>query len=299
MRLKLNAIQLSQIHMKIVTKTFILILLIFTDSQLFGQKKDAASAYLKDGYKLVWADEFNKNGKPDSTNWKFEKGFVRNEENQWYQEDNAWCENGLLIIEGRKEERPNPLYKEGSKEWRTAREKITHTSSSINTSKKHSWKYGRFVMRGKIDVSLGLWPAWWTLGDKGEWPSNGEIDIMEYYKGNILANIAVGTSTRYKAHWFSKITAVEELGGKAWASRFHVWRMDWTKEYISLFVDDKLMLKVNMSDLKNRDSGGVNPFNQSHYMLLNLAMGGLNGGDLGDTKFPNRFEVDYVRVYQK
>jgi beta-glucanase (GH16 family) len=284
--------------MKFATSIACLILGGLTTNQVLGQQ-EAASAYGKDGYKLVWADEFNKNGKPDLAVWKYEKGFVRNEEDQWYQEDNAWCENGLLIIEARKEARRNPLYIPGSKEWRTSREKITHTSSSINTSGRHSWQYGRFVMRGKIDVSSGLWPAWWTLGEKGEWPSNGEIDIMEFYKGKILANIAVGTSARYKAKWYSTTKAVTELGGKEWASKFHVWRMDWTEKYISLFVDDKLMLKVNMADLKNKDAKGVNPFQQPHYMLLDLAMGGLNGGELGDTKFPNRFEVDYVRVYQK
>jgi len=285
--------------MKLATNIICLILASLTANQVLGQDAQAASAYVKDGYKLIWADEFNKNGKPDPTVWKYEKGFVRNEEDQWYQEDNAWCENGLLIIEARKEARPNPTYIPGSKEWRTSREEITHTSSSINTSGRQSWQYGRFVMRGKIDVSAGLWPAWWTLGEKGEWPSNGEIDIMEFYKGKILANIAVGTAVRYKAKWYSTKKAVTELGGKEWASKFHVWRMDWTENYISLFVDDELMLKVDMADLKNKDAKGLNPFQQPHYMLLDLAMGGLNGGELGDTKFPNRFEVDYVRVYQK
>lgn len=285
--------------MKLATSIVCLILASLTANQVLGQDAQAASAYVKDGYKLIWADEFNKNGKPDPTVWKYEKGFVRNEEDQWYQEDNAWCENGLLIIEARKEARPNPTYIPGSKEWRTSREEITHTSSSINTSGRQSWQYGRFVMRGKIDVSAGLWPAWWTLGEKGEWPSNGEIDVMEFYKGKILANIAVGTAVCYKAKWYSSTKAVTELGGKEWASKFHVWRMDWTEKYISLFVDDELMLKVDMADLKNKDAKGLNPFQQPHYMLLDLAMGGLNGGELGDTKFPNRFEVDYVRVYQK
>ena len=276
---------------------FFLILGITTKA--VAQKNDPASVYSKDGYKLVWADEFNKNGKPDMAIWKYEKGFLRNEEIQWYQEENAWCENGVLIIEGRKENKPNPMYKEGSGEWRRSREQITHTSSSINTSGKHSWQYGRFVMRGRIDVSAGLWPAWWTLGVKGEWPSNGEIDIMEYYKGKILANIAISTPKRYHAFWFSKTKSVHRLGGKEWASKFHEWRMDWTEQGIALFVDDELMIKVDMEKLYNKDGTGTHPFKQPHYMLLDLAMGGLNGGDLGNTFFPNRFEVDYVRVYQK
>ncbi|TDQ08902.1 glycoside hydrolase family 16 protein [Pedobacter metabolipauper] len=266
---------------------------------VYAQKANPSSAYLKEGYKLVWADEFNGAGRPDTLSWNHERGFARNQELQWYQPDNAWCENGRLIIEARKETKPNPRYKKDGKDWRDSREYIQYTSSSINTSGLHSWQYGRFVMRGKIDVSAGLWPAWWTLGVSGEWPSNGEIDIMEYYKGRILANIAVGTSKRYQAEWHSKTKAVDELGGAAWASEFHIWRMDWTETEISLFVDDQLLIAVAMDQLYNKDGSSTHPFKQPHYMLLDLAMGGLNGGVLGDTKFPNRFEVDYVSVYQK
>lgn len=265
---------------------------------LFAQT-GAQNKYVKEGYRLVWADEFNQNGKPDPANWKHELGFVRNQELQWYQADNAWCEDGKLIIEARKENKPNPNYKADAKDWKYNRENIAYTSSSIKTVGLQSWQYGRFIMRGKIDVSDGLWPAWWTLGTAGEWPSNGEIDIMEYYKGKILANIAIGTSKRYTAEWFSKTKSIKELGGKKWASKFHIWRMDWTENSISLFVDDELLINVPMEKLTNKDGSNINPFKQTHYMLLNLAMGGMNGGELGNTKFPNRFEVDYVRVYQK
>lgn len=277
----------------------ILFMLLLSANTLAQEQPTAGSAGENDGYRLVWADEFNKNGKPDPRNWNYEKGFVRNEEKQWYQEDNAWCENGLLIIEGRKENKPNPQYRKNSADWRQNRKKIVYTSSSLSTAGKQRWQYGRFVMRAKIDVSAGLWPAWWTLGAKGEWPANGEIDIMEYYGGKILANIAVGTQKRYSASWHSKTKSIRELGGGKWAAEFHVWRMDWTEKEISLFADDELMLRVDMEQLYNKDGSGNHPFRQPHYMLLNLAMGGLNGGELGHTRFPNRFEVDYVRIYQK
>ncbi|RYD69347.1 MAG: glycoside hydrolase family 16 protein, partial [Sphingobacteriales bacterium] len=78
-----------------------------------------------------------------------------------------------------------------------------------------------------------------------------------------------------------------------------VWRMDWDSEAISLYVDDLLLNKTPLNQLENEDGSGVNPFRQRHYILFDLAMGGLNGGDLNDTKFPNRMEIDYVRVYQK
>lgn len=278
------------------------ILLLFSGilaTEVRSQILSAGSARDTSSYKLVWSDEFDKHSRPDSTKWGFEKGFVRNNELQWYQPENAWCERGMLVIEARKEKKPNPVYDPEKGDWRTKRQHIEYTAASLNTRGLHQWKYGRFEMRGKIDVGPGLWPAFWTLGVNGEWPSNGEIDIMEYYQGKILANIATGTSKRYNAHWFSKTKALTAFKDPGWADKFHVWRMDWDEHAISLFVDDELLNKVELEHLVNKDGSGVNPFEQPHYILLNFALGGDNGGPLDGTVLPRRFEVDYVRVYEQ
>ncbi|ADB42391.1 glycoside hydrolase family 16 protein [Spirosoma linguale] len=250
-------------------------------------------------WKLTWSDEFNTTGAPSAKNWTFENGFVRNNELQWYQPDNARCENGLLVIEGKREQRPNPNYKAGSTDWKTSRKTIDYTSASMNTSGLQSFKYGRFEMRGRIDARAGLWPAFWTLGVAGEWPSNGEIDIMEYYKEKLLANVAWGTDKRWTAEWRSKTKTVASLNDPDWSTKFHVWRMDWTEESIKLYVDDLLLNTVSLTETINKDGSGINPFHQPHYILLNLAIGGDNGGDPANTPFPTRYEVDYVRVYQR
>ncbi|MEO8416797.1 MAG: glycoside hydrolase family 16 protein [Ginsengibacter sp.] len=261
-----------------------------------GANKIALSTTTKENnepYKLVWSDEFNNDGRPDSSNWRYEKGFVRNEEDQWYQPENAFCKNGYLVIEARREQKPDPGYVKGSSDWRKNREDIHYTSACLITRNKHTWQYGRFVMRAKIDISGGMWPAWWMLGVKKQWPANGEIDIMEYYRGKLLANIACADSN-HKAKWFSERTPVDA----DWASKFHIWRMDWDEHAIALFVDDSLMNKVTLDSLVNKDGSGFNPFRQPEYMLLNFAIGGQNGGDPAGTEFPKKFEVDYVRVYQ-
>jgi beta-glucanase (GH16 family) len=251
----------------------------------------------KKAYQLVWSDEFNNNGQPDSTVWQFEHGFVRNHEAQWYQPQNAYCKNGKLMIEAKKAHRKNPHYKLGNKSWKANREWINYTSASLNTRGHKTWKYGRFVMRAKIDTSLGLWPAFWTLGVKGQWPSSGEIDIMEFYRHHLLANIACGTQTQNVAKWYSNKRAINFFKQKNWSKHFHIWRMDWTAQKISLYVDDFLMNSIPVDSLVN--ANGVNPFRQPQYILLNLALGGDNGGDLSQTPFPSKYEIDYVRVYQK
>lgn len=249
-------------------------------------------------WRLVWADEFNTDGKPNAGNWTFENGFVRNHELQWYQPENARCENGLLIIEGRREQRPNPTYKPNSTNWKTSRPTVDYTAASLKTQGLHSWQYGRFEMRGRIDIRPGLWPAFWTLGVAGHWPSNGEIDIMEYYRNQLLANVAWGTAKPSTAEWRTTKKPIDSFNDPDWSKKFHVWRMDWDETSIQLFVDDQLLNKVDIKETINKDGSNLNPFHQPHYLLLNLAIGGDNGGDLSATSFSGRFEVDYVRVYQ-
>ena len=69
-------------------------------------------------WRLAWSDEFDTEGRPDPRNWSYETGFVRNDEAQWYQPENARCEGGMLIIEGRRERKRNQNYQPNSADWR-------------------------------------------------------------------------------------------------------------------------------------------------------------------------------------
>src|SRR5207302_3980427 len=141
-------------------------------------------------FELVWADEFDRDGRPDSNKWTYERGFVRNEELQWYRPENARVEHGHLIIEARRERIRNPAFDSTIDDWRARRRYAAYTSASLTTRGLASWQYGRFEMRARIDVRPGMWPAFWTLGEQGFWPASGEIDVMEYYRGLLLANVA-------------------------------------------------------------------------------------------------------------
>jgi len=259
--------------------------------------RSQASAY--PGYELVWSDEFNKDGPPDPCNWTYELGFVRNRELQWYQPDNARCKDGLLVIEALRERKANPRYRPNSSRWSQSRQYCEYTSASVTTKGLHNWRYGRFEMRGRIDTRAGMWPAFWTLGVKGPWPANGEIDIMEYYRGMLLANAAWASSRRSTPIWDDVRKPITEFDDPDWSAKFHVWRMDWDADSIKLYVDGILMNEIDVTRTFNKDREGKNPFRHPHYMILNLAIGGTNGGDPSKTTFPAKFEIDYVRVYKR
>lgn len=148
------------------------------------------------------------------------------------------------------------------------------------------------------DTRAGLWPAWWTLGTAREWPRGGEIDMMEYYQGLLLANVAWGSRRRWEPTWDSVRRRLAEFGDPGWSEKFHVWRMDWSRQRIDLYVDGQLLNTTDLAATVNPDPEAANLFHEPHYMLLNLAVGGAAGGDPEQTEFPARFEVDWVRVYQ-
>src|SRR5688500_4411415 len=200
------------------------------------------------GYRILWAEEFNVDGKPDSLNWTYEKGFVRNRELQWYTADNANIQNGVLIIEARRTSVINPDYNKGdTANWKTSRPVIEYTSASIKTQGLRQFQFGRFEIRARIDTAMGSWPAIWTLGASGRWPLGGEIDIMEFYRDAgmpiILANAAWGKAANGRPVWNTKKVLLTHFTNKdpEWVKKFHVWRMDWTKDSIYLYLDDELL----------------------------------------------------------
>lgn len=262
------------------------------------------TAVQADDWKLVWSDEFNGPGLPDSARWGYETGFVRNNEAQYYtraRKENARVENGVLIIEARKEHWPSssaaPTQKARGRP-RRAREAANFTSASLTTQGKASWTYGRIDVRAKLPGGRGTWPAIWCLGTnitQAGWPACGEIDIMEnvgFEPGVIHAT--VHTNKRDKREHTSK-------GGQTSCSdaaeAFHVYRVDWDAAKMDFYLDGQKYFTYS----KEENSVAAWPFDNEQYLILNLAIGGAWGGQKGvdDSIFPRQYQIDYVRVYQK
>lgn len=251
-----------------------------------------------DGYVYVWGDEFNYSGKPDAKKWDYEVGFIRNNEPQWYQRENASVKNGHLTIEARKEKIINPNFQADSKDYRLNRQYAEYTSSCLITKAKFEFTYGRAIIRCKIDINQGQWPAFWMLGanmDQVSWPACGEVDIMEYYRGIMHANAAWQGDRETK--WDDAKWKIADLGHSSWWNEFHEWQMDWDEQKIDIFLDGKLLNHVDLTKTVNVKNGD-NPFQSPFYLLLNLALG-QDGEIIPESSLPSKLMVDYIRVYQK
>lgn len=233
-------------------------------------------------WRLVWRDEFNNNGRPDPAKWGYETGFVRNDEKQFYTEDrreNARIENGRLVIEARKDGfGGHPI-----------------SSASLTTRGKASWTYGRIEVRAKIPTGKGTWPAIWTLGAGGRWPEDGEIDILEnvgYDPDKAVFTIHATKKDGTGHGSWGESTTVPRL-----AAAYHVYSLEWGPGAIHWLIDGRVV----HSFVKNDPHDVAWAFDKPQYLLLNLAIGGAWGGQQGvdDAIFPARYEIDYVRVYQR
>lgn len=238
-----------------------------------------------DKYELIWSDEFNYEGLPDSTKWDYEEGFVRNKESQYYTKKrlkNTFVKEGVLTIKSFKEE-----YKDAS-----------YTSGSINTLGKFSFKYGKIEVRAQIPTGLGSWPAIWMMGDNIRtigWPKCGEIDVME----NVGHDPHRVWATAHTPHSVSAKKIDYVRGGstvcKEVYNDYHKFSMQWTPDSLQFYFDDKMFSHY----AKFNNSPETWPFDEKMYILLNTALGGTWGGKIDDSIFPLEFKIDYVRVYQK
>ncbi len=250
------------------------------------------------GMRLAWSDEFNVDGRPDPSNWTYETGYVRNHEAQWYRPESAEVRDGCLVITAEHHAQPLP-----NPPGRRVERPIQYTSACLITKGLHSFQYGRIEARIKAPLMEGSWPAFWTLGISENWPSCGEIDIFEYYKEQVLANFCWSAPDGlWTPEWNTVRTPLRRFtrDNPGWADEFHVYTMDWDETRIVLSVDGRAVNDSSIAEVRNaRFRFVANPFRQPHYLLVNLALGGDNGGDVTAIPFPVRMYVDYVRVYQK
>lgn len=274
--MRLNNNNLNTIKMKAIknTITFLILLTFFTAAKpgnvIVGHTNN-------DTLKLLWADEFSKDGLPDSTKWGYDLGAGGwgNNEAEYYtnRAENAVVKDGVLKINLIKENYNGSAY----------------TSARMLTKNKFSFTYGRVEARAKLPIGGGTWPAIWMLGNDPKnvgWPGMGEIDIMEHL-GNQL-NTIYGT-----LHYPGRSGGNADGGTRVItnaATEFHIYSVEWTAAAVKMYVDGQLIHAVtNSASL---------PFNHDFFLIMNMAMGGNFGGAIDPAVTKATMEVDYIRVYQ-
>ena len=252
----------------------------------------ADSAPGQEDWKLVWSDEFNDPGAPAPSNWRYDTGGHGwgNAELQYYtaaRPQNARIENGLLIIEAHRE-----AY--GGRNYTSAR-----------LVSQAEWTYGRFEVRARLPSGRGTWPAIWMLPTQDTygpqyWPDNGEIDIVEHVG---FEPDVVHASIHTRAYHHSINTQkTARLKVPSARTTFHIYTIEWTPDQIRGFADGKLYFSFDNARRKDpRADYRQWPFDQPFHLLFNIAVGGTWGGSKGidQTIWPQRLEIDYVRVYQQ
>ena len=260
-------------------KNYLLVLFFFTNSiALIAQQNNPAI--------LIWSDEFTIDGTPDATKWSFDIGDHGwgNNELQYYTKElrNARVENGTLIIETHADSTMEKGY----------------TSARLVTKGKAAWTYGYLEIKAKLPAGVGTWPAIWMLTETnpyGGWPKSGEIDIMEHvgYDPSVIHgtvhteafNHSIGTDV-------GEVRSISDFN-----TEFHTYAINWSSEKIDFFIDDALYFTF-----ENSKKGTAEwPFDHPFHLILNIAVGGNWGGQKGvdPAIWPQRMEVDYVRVYDK
>ncbi|WP_372794107.1 glycoside hydrolase family 16 protein [Pontiella sp.] len=239
----------------------------------------------------IWSEEFNYTSAPDSDVWSCDIGDWGwgNAELQNYTSstNNVWVDGSNLVI-------------------KAIRQGNNFTSARIKTLDKLTFKYGTVEARIQIpDLANGLWPAFWTLGNKfpaSGWPACGEIDVMEMGNGSAISAGLVNRRVASTAHWESGGNYASYGSNNNRPSEindtFVVYRMEWTPTHIRTYIDND---PIWVFDISGAAASDLEEFHEPHFFILNLAVGGNYTGilDAGGitADFPAEYKVDWIRLY--
>jgi len=247
--------------------------------------------------KLVWEQDFTK-GTRDLSSWNIRLGndLLDNEGNPI---DPGWGNGERQFYTGN----PGNLYIDGaglnicarlervqSKDGR----EFAYTSARIDTRDRFSFRYGKLVVRAKLPIGQGLWPAIWLMPQDqayGPWPASGEIDIMEA-RGRLPREVS--GALHYGKDWDHKVTDdySYSLPDEGTIGEFHDYALEWEEGSIRWLVDGHCYAERSLLP-------GLTPFDQSFYLVLNLAVGGwFDRVEVDEAALPAVMTVSGIWLYE-
>ncbi|WP_433727884.1 ricin-type beta-trefoil lectin domain protein [Actinoplanes sp. CA-051413] len=240
---------------------------------------------------VVWNEEFNGGAGTgvDSSKWNFDTGGsgFGNQELQYYTSGTnnvAMDGQGHLVITARKGSGGHNDCWNGTCQF---------TSGRIQTAGKFTQQYGHIEARIQVPNGSGLWPAFWMLGG-GNWPADGEIDIMEVVgrDPNRLFGTLHGPGYSGGSSYGNTLVA-----GSPWYQAFHNYAVDWSANLIVWTVDGQEYFRATPASLSAAKGNVSWVFNHPFFIILNLAVGGNFGqGNPAGLPAESRMLIDYVHV---
>ena len=236
-------------------------------------------------YELVWSDEFDYEGTPDTEKWGYDVGgggWGNNERQTYTAGENVSVSGGVMTIELRME----PELKRFS-------------STRLVTKGKGDWTYCKVEVSAKLPVGVGTWPAIWMLpsyNTYGTWPKSGEIDIMEHvgFDQDVIVQ-TVHTAMNHGSSGQGLSTPTKGV-----SEEFHTYSVEWLPDKLIFSIDGEETYTYDPHNYSEQPLYFDWPFDKDMHLLINLAYGGDWGGAQGiDLNcLPATYEIDYVRVYQ-
>jgi beta-glucanase (GH16 family) len=284
---------INKIIVSILAVAFFLVILSGCDQ--VTEPETIPDNFDNENYELLWFDEFNGSDVSlDESKWGYDTGYGGegwgNDEWQLYtnEPENVRVEDGNMVITAVWDSvnYSEPGERDGS-----------ITSARVNTKDKYSVKYGKVQARIKPPTGMGMWPAFWMLGDSFDsvgWPQCGEIDIMEmsplYHNDN---------TTMFNLHWWNEAGEYHDYDGAfrefsySLTDDYHIFEVEWDEQRIIGKIDD-ITYYTKLIDPDQMDE-----FMKKFFLIFNIAVGGNLGGSPDDeTQWNQKMYVDWVRVYQ-
>lgn len=245
------------------------------------------------GWEVTWIDKFDGTG-VNWDNWTAQTQANYNNEIQCYTDDettgtgNYEVSDGTLKITARRQNINCPGLNSESRTW---------TSGRLNSKDKGEFLYGRIETRLRFnELKGGTWPAFWMLENriaeqpiKGDddninWPNAGagEIDVWEWYSNS---------GDRYITNFFNANNCGAERripyqGGAPDVMDYRTYGIEWDADSIEFFMDDQVVAQYDLSNCPQ--------YEESMFVLLNVAIGGSLGGVVDPLLNTATLEVDYV-----
>jgi len=258
-------------------RIFCLVAFCFLNFALTAQAAPPGNA---SDWTLTFSDEFN-GSSVNTANWTISEGAGSLGYGgllQYFSPNNVTVANGLLTITSKIESMGGMAY----------------TSGAVNSDGKQTYLAGYYLeVRARLPVGRGMWPAIWSNGTALAPPNNSfaELDLMERWGPDpTFIAITHHTWTRLQvAPWWIDTGNIQcYYFGPDFSADFHTFAVDAQQGSVIFYVDGV-----------QRCASGASIPDRPLSIRLNTSIGLPFESPDGTTVFPQNFDIDYVRLYEK